>query len=450
MDGVVHPVCPNWGLPNDGRGRYGLLRRQEVGVSGYVFISYAREDREYVEKLAAFFKSEGIDVWYDALIVPGRRFDQEIKQRIQQCAAFVLVMTRASDNSEFVHDEHDYAIQHDVEVLPMSFEGTRFFGLGRIHCEHLETGEMPGQLFIKTLKAAVGEAELLHEMKVHQGQVRSVGYPAANPAMVASAGTEAVVRIWHPLTGKLRLALRGATWPVSFTKYGDKIATGGPGHKVHLWETETGNLIRTVGEHKKALTSVAVSPDGKVVVTGSSDTMEHVWDLETGERLRTLGGQVKPASPLVISPDGTWLVAPTESGSTLGAALWNVETGKRIGSLKGHQGPVHDVTVSWDGRYVATAGEDGTARVWDARTGDQLQLLGAHRRPVRAVAFSPRGYRLATGSTDQTIRLWDATTGAHIMCLTQRASGIYDLAYAPDGRTLASGHGNGAVRIWKT
>jgi WD40 repeat protein len=182
---------------------------------------------------------------------------------------------------------------------------------------------------------------------------------------------------------------------------------------------------------KKALTSVAVSPDGKVVVTGSSDTMEHIWDLETGERLRTLGGQVKPASPLVISPDGTWLVAPTESGSTLGAALWNVETGKRIGSLKGHQGPVHDVTVSWDGRYVATAGEDGTARVWDARTGDQLQFLGAHRRPVRAVAFSPRGYRLATGSTDQTIRLWDATTGAHIMCLTQRASGIYDLAYAP-------------------
>ena len=115
---------------------------------------------------------------------------------------------------------------------------------------------------------------------------------------------------------------------------------------------------------------MALSPAGKILVTGSGDTLEHIWDIETGELLRTLTGRVKPASPLVISPDGTWLVAPTEAGSTLGAGLWNVETGRRIGSLKGHRGPVHDVTVSWDGRYVATGGEDNTARISDP------QLLG--------------------------------------------------------------------------
>jgi WD40 repeat protein len=418
-------------------------------VSGYVFISYAREDAEYVEKLVAFLRDEGVDVWYDAHLVPGRRFDEAIQQKIKQCAAFVLIMTPAADNSPWVHDELDHAKENDRDLMPMLLDGKKFFGLGHIQCEQVQGGEMPSQLCIKSLKSLVGEGELLHELKAHEGQVRSVAYPASNPSMVASAGPEMTVRIWHPGTGQLIRAIQGATWPVSFTRYGEKIATGGPGHQVHLWDTQSGDLIRQIGQHKKALTSVAIAPDGQVLVTGSADTLEHVWDVQTGELLRTLSGQIKPASPLVIAPDGTWLIAPTESGSTLGACLWNVHTGKRIGSLKGHKGPVHDVTVSWDGRYVATAGEDNTARIWDARTGDELHQLGSHRRPVRAVAFSPNGYRVATGSTDQTIRLWDATTGAHIRCITSRAGGIYDLAYSPDGRTLASGHGDGAIRIWK-
>ena len=418
-------------------------------MSGFVFISHAREDREYVEKLAKFLESEGVDVWFDAQLVPGRRFDEEIQQKIERCAAVIVIMTPAAKASDWVQDEIDYAKEKDRDLMPILLAGTKFFGIGRIQCELLQGGEMPGQQFIKELRGLLGEGEIRFEMKAHAGQVRSVAYPARNPEIVASAGPEMNVRIWSTATGDLRREIKGATWPVSFSKYGDKIATGGPGHTVHLWDAETGELIRQIAKHRKSLTSVALSPDGATLVTGSGDTSEHIWDVQTGELLRTLGGRVKPASPLVIAPDGTWLVAPTEAGSTLGAALWNVHTGRRIGSLKGHRGPVHDVTVSWDGRYVATAGEDNTARIWDAKTGDELQTLGGHRKAVRAVAFSPNGYRLATGSTDKAIRLWDATTGAHIRCITNRAGGIYDLAYSPDGRALASGHGDGAIRIWQ-
>jgi WD40 repeat protein len=418
-------------------------------MSGYVFISHARVDREYVEKLAKFLQDEGIDVWYDAQLVPGRRYDDELEQRIEQCAAFIVVVSPAAKASDWVHDELELAREKDRDLMPVLLEGERFFGLGRIQYEPVQGGKMPSPDFLKRLRHLVGEGDLLFEMKAHEGQVRSVAYPSGNPAMVASAGPEMCVRIWHPATGQLLREIRGATWPVSFTRQGDLIATGGPDHSVHLWDTQSGQLVKRVGEHRKALTSVAVSPDGSLIVSGSADTSEHVWNLQTGELVRTLTGRVKPASPLVIAPDGTWLIAPTEAGSALGACLWNIQTGGRIGSLRGHRGPVHDVTVSWDGRYVATGGEDHTARIWDANSGDELHVLGAHMRPVRAVAFSPNGYRVASGSTDQTIRLWDATSGAHVECLTKKAGGIYDLAYSPDGRTLASGHGDGAIRIWK-
>lgn len=418
-------------------------------MSGFAFISYAHEDREYVEKLASFLSGEGIEIWFDAHLVPGRRWDKSIVEKIEQCAAFIVVMTPAADASDSVHDELDLAKANDRDLMPILLDGDKFFGIGRVQYDHAQGGKVPGELFVKRLRALVGEGELWHDLKAHQGKVLSVAYPAGNSSMVASAGPEKCVRIWNPVTGELIRAISDATWPVSFSQSGDKIVTGGPGHSAHLWDTATGDLIKTIGAHKKALTSVAVSPDGQLLVTGSGDTTEHVWDMQTGELRFTFGGNVKPASPLVIAPDGKWLVAPTESGSTLGAALWDLTSGRRIGSLKGHKGPVHDVTVSWDGRYVATGGEDHLARVWEVKTGDELLVLGVHSRPVRAVAFSPTGYRLATGSTDQTIRLWDARTGAPIMCVTQRASGIYDLAYSPDGRTLASGHGNGAIRIWK-
>src|SRR3954467_2675661 len=239
-------------------------------MSGYVFISYAREDREYVEKLATFLRGEGIDVWYDAQLVPGRRFDNALPQKIEQCAAFILVMTPASNDSAWVHDEFDLAKEADRDLMPILLDGKKFFGIGKIHCEYLQGGELPSSQFVLVLRGLVGEGELLFEMKAHEGQVRSVAYPASNPSMVASAGPEMCVRIWDPTTGQLLQAIRGATWPVSFSRHGDKIATGGPGHTVHVWDTETGKLIKQVGEHKKALTSVAVSPDGTLLVTGSA------------------------------------------------------------------------------------------------------------------------------------------------------------------------------------
>lgn len=418
-------------------------------MAGYVFISHAREDREYVRRLAMLLDSNAIPYWYDDQTDPGTRFDTTILEKIAQCAAFVVIMTPAGAESPWVMDEIDYARRHGREIVPILLEGDKFFGIGHIQVEILLDREMPSDRFIKTLKRLIGEGDLLHEMKAHDGHVLSVAYPAGESSMVASAGPEMCVRIWNPNTGDLLREIRGATWPVAFTRFGDKIATGGPEHTVYLWDTETGQLIKQVGKHRDKLVSIAITPDGRTLVTGGGgrDKTECVWDLETGELRHTLGGRrTEPASPLVISPDGTWLVAPTENSNR--ASVWKVDTGKFVGSLSGHYKPVRDVTISWDGRYVATGSDDNTAKIWDAKTGDELFTLGLHRMPVRAVAFSRTGYRLATGSTDQTIRLWDTANGAHIRCITQRAGGICDLAYAPDGRTLASGHDDGAIRIW--
>ena len=429
-------------------------------MSWHVFISYTRKDRDFVEEIAKFLANANIPVWFDQQIEHGKRFDRVIEEQIESCAVFVVVMSLAARESDWVMSELTWAMNEGKKIMPVLLEGRPFLPVVNLEYENLLTGGMPSPKFVETARAHVvaedrrtietpDEGNLLFELKAHQGRVLSVAYPAKNSAMVASAGPETVVRVWDTATGHLTSAIENATWPVAFSPDGSVLASGGLDNAVYLWSPTTGELLGKVGRHRDSLISIAISPDGRTLVTGSKDKTECVWDLRSGELVHTLAGRVDPGSPLGgPRPDGTWLIAPN-AGGTRSASQWEVASGRLIRTLGGHKGLVHDVTVSWDGLYVATAGDDRTARVWDAQAGTELHLLGLHTMAVRAVAFSPTGHRVATGSTDKSIRLWDARNGAHIKRISNRAGGIYDLAYSPDGQTLASGHGDGAIRIWQ-
>jgi WD40 repeat protein len=84
------------------------------------------------------------------------------------------------------------------------------------------------------------------------------------------------------------------------------------------------------------------------------------------------------------------------------------------------------------GTLLATASDDGTARLWDPATGQHRTTLTGHTGRVRAVAFSPDGTLLATTSTDGTTRLWDPATGASRATLLALTAGGYAVLL-PDG-----------------
>ena len=66
----------------------------------------------------------------------------------------------------------------------------------------------------------------------------------------------------------------------------------------------------------------------------------------------------------------------------------------------------YSLAVTGLGTQMATASQDGTARVWDIQTGKQVAILSQPDESVWAIALSRQGDLLATGNGSGIIRIY--------------------------------------------
>ena len=89
-----------------------------------IFISYSREDREWVAKLADAIQAEGYTVWWDWDLLVGKRYRETIETELQVCKATVVVWSQHSIRSDFVRDEAEEGQQRNI-LVPILKESVR-------------------------------------------------------------------------------------------------------------------------------------------------------------------------------------------------------------------------------------------------------------------------------------------------------------------------------------
>lgn len=89
----------------------------------HVFISYGKKNQDYARKLADYLLEQGFDVWIDDKIDYGTKWWRVIVRAIEECAAFIVIMTPESGASDWVEREVMLALQWNKSVFPLLLSG---------------------------------------------------------------------------------------------------------------------------------------------------------------------------------------------------------------------------------------------------------------------------------------------------------------------------------------
>jgi WD40 repeat protein/DNA-binding SARP family transcriptional activator len=288
----------------------------------------------------------------------------------------------------------------------------------------------------------------------HDKDVNAVEFNG-DGSLLATTGDDGAARIWDPATGEEQWSFESSpdleVWGPSFSPDGSMFAAFWP-DAVRVMDLRTGQTVRRI-DTLAAPGQTAFSPDGeRIAISTESAPIAVVVDISSGKTVFTLQGHTHTTKNVAWSPDGRWLATASDDGS---ARIWNGQTGELRFALLSHENTIQDLAWSPDGTRLVTASDDGTAKVWSITEGGPRELLSLSaqdtRSGMRAVAFSPDGDRVMTGDEAITaVKIWDVgiSGDAEVANLPGVRLFFGGADFTPDGRRLLATSTEGTVALW--
>ncbi|RSL76873.1 hypothetical protein CEP51_009562 [Fusarium floridanum] len=201
--------------------------------------------------------------------------------------------------------------------------------------------------------------------------------------------------------------------------------------KLFEWETARDTKWRYLTSPQRAISKMDFSADGNVLYSASYENTVVLWDTATGQCLRTIECPCTAITAVVCSRDRVAV------GSTRGnVAILNLDEGSQTQILPGHESATGSLAFSPDGELLASFANGSSAKIWDL-TVPTSETGEGHIEPVREIAFASN-FKLAVSSDlVRKITIWDVRQGTRKEKLT--FNGLTAMATAERASLLGVG-----------
>ncbi|PCH37737.1 dynein regulator [Wolfiporia cocos MD-104 SS10] len=157
----------------------------------------------------------------------------------------------------------------------------------------------------------VASTHLVRTIMGHSDWVRCV-VPSDDGRLLVSCSNDQTARMSDPLNGETKMEFRGHEHTVEVVAWapiaayaairemaglpdkdrvkrpGAYIATGSRDKTIKIWETQSGQLLRTLAGHDNWVRALVFHPTGKFLLSASDDYTIRVWELTTGRCMKTV------------------------------------------------------------------------------------------------------------------------------------------------------------------
>jgi glucose repression regulatory protein TUP1 len=141
-----------------------------------------------------------------------------------------------------------------------------------------------------------------------------------------------------------------------------------------IWDIAKKRIARIYDGHAQDIYSLQYSRDGRFIVSGSGDGTARVWDMTAEPGMPSALTRVlsidEPdvdggVTSVAISPDGRLVAAGSLDTAV---RIWDVSTGALLHKLLGHKNSVYSVIFNPDGSGLISSSLDKTLKYWDVRS----------------------------------------------------------------------------------
>ena len=320
-------------------------------------------------------------------------------------------------------------------------------------------------------------------LKVHKGHaayVRCVN-TTQNGKSAVSCDENGRLEFWNLEGDKAILPMDAESKYISSVYLSDnldRVVAATTTEDLYVWDNEEGTrrgpfLRRILRGHSKPVSTLSVTPDGKIAVTGSIDGAITVFDLDKGVILSGSGRDETTGSVVRVDStrDGQTIVSATldqiaPRGGTANRVTMDRLT-KEIFYEKGEkpqEGPLNSICF-WqgtDGRRLSSSANlsnnlnslailpDGTITFFGythwliarKKEGNEQLEFGGHQGKITLIKPSPDGRHVVTVDSDSIIRFWEVETQQCLKIMENVSKNITALDISPDGRIIVVPSGN--------